>query len=172
MSRSNHPLKTVAAFNPLASVSGLFAALSSITITEQTMPELSALLASASLGSMLFFSTVIAPTVFQVLDKRAAGQFLRNMFPKYFVVNGLIALFAAVLAFRPLESALLALCAALMIGVRQFVIPIINHARDAMLTGDIAAKTRFDGWHRVSVVVNLIEMILLAVAIYLLIFGT
>ncbi|MBC8050373.1 MAG: DUF4149 domain-containing protein [Chitinophagales bacterium] len=134
------------------------------------MPELSALLVSASLGAMLFFSAVIALTVFQVLDERAAGQFLRTIFPKYFVVNGLIALFAAVLAFRPLESALLVLCAALMIGVRQFVIPIINDARDAMVTGDAAAKARFDGWHRVSVVVNLAEMVLLVIIIYLLIF--
>jgi hypothetical protein len=132
------------------------------------MPELSALLAAASLGAMLFFSAVIAPVVFQVLDERAAGQFLRTMFPKYFAVNGLIALFAAALAFRPLESGLLVLCAGLMLGVRQFVIPVINSARDAMVSGHAAAKARFDAWHRVSVVVNLAEMVLLAVVIYLL----
>lgn len=135
------------------------------------MPELSALLAAASLGAMLFFSAVIAPTVFHVLDERAAGRFLRTMFPKYFAVNGVIALLAAALAFRPLESGLLALCGALMIGVRQFVIPIINDARDAVVTGDPAAKARFDAWHRGSVAVNLVEMALLAAVIYLLLSG-
>lgn len=119
---------------------------------------------------MLFFSAVIAPAVFRVLDERAAGQFLRAMFPKYFAVNGLIALLSAALAFRPLESAILVLCAALMLGVQRFIIPVINNARDAMAAGDAAAKARFDAWHRVSVVVNLAEMALLAAVMYLLLF--
>ncbi|MDX2264852.1 MAG: DUF4149 domain-containing protein [Hyphomicrobiales bacterium] len=132
------------------------------------MPELSALLAAASLGAMLFFSAVIAPSVFQVLDEQAAGRFLRAIFPRYFAVNGLMALLAAALALRPLESGVLVLCAALMLGVRRFVIPIIKEARDAATAGDKAANARFNAWHRVSVVVNLIEMALLAAVIYIL----
>jgi len=132
------------------------------------LTELAALLAAASLGAMLFFSAVIAPTVFKALPEAEAGTFLRAMFPKYFTINGAVALVAAGLAMRPLESILLVICGIAMIGVTWGLIPVINDARDRMMAGDVAAKARFASTHRMSVVINLLEMIVLAVVIAML----
>jgi len=132
------------------------------------MPELAALTTTASLGAMLFFSSVTAPTVFRVLAEEDGGRFLRALFPQYFAVNGLLALAAGVIAARPLESMILVLCGATMLIVRFFAIPTINSARDAMLEGDARAAKRFARWHRGTVIVNTLEMIGLAIATYLL----
>jgi hypothetical protein len=99
------------------------------------MAMFAALLAAASLGATLFFSAVIAPSVFQALDEKQAGQFLRLTFPKYFAVNGFIALLAALAAFQPVASGVLLVCAVAMFAVRQFAIPVINEARDAAVAG-------------------------------------
>ncbi|MEL7048627.1 MAG: hypothetical protein AAFO75_06635, partial [Pseudomonadota bacterium] len=61
---------------------------------------------------------------------------------------------------------LFALTAALLLASRFVAVPIINKARDQMLAGDAAAKSRFDLWHRGTVVANLFEIIILAVIMY------
>lgn len=132
------------------------------------MPELAALIIAASLGSMLFFSSVTAPTVFRVLAEQDGGLFLRALFPKYFLVNGLMAIVAALIAMRPTESAILAACGSSLLIVRYYAIPRINLARDAMVAGDAQAAERFARWHRGAVVVNSLEMIALLGVIYLL----
>ncbi len=132
------------------------------------MPELAALVAAASLGAMIFFSTVIAPTIFRVLPEADAGRLLRAIFPAYFLANGGLALFAAMLAATPMESGLLALCGIAMLSVRAFAIPIINTTRDEMLAGDQSASLRFARWHGGTVMLNVIEMLALAAIIFLL----
>ena len=111
------------------------------------MPELAALVIAASLGAMVFFPSIVAPTIFRILPEDKAGLFLRAVFPNYFLINGVAALLAAAIAFRPLESGLLAACAAMMLAVRIVAIPIINNARDLMLSGDVAAKDQSNLWH-------------------------
>lgn len=132
------------------------------------MPELAALIIAASLGSMFFFSSVTAPTVFHVLSDQDAGRFLRALFPKYFLVNGFMAVAAALIAMRPTESAILAACGASLLIVRYYAIPRINLARDAMVAGDAQAADRFARWHRGAVVVNSLEMLALLGVIFLL----
>ena len=65
-------------------------------------------------------------------------------------------------------SLLLAASLGAMIAIRFTAIPVINRARDAMLAGDLAAKRTFDTWHRGTVVINLIEMIVMVVALKML----
>lgn len=114
-------------------------------------------------GSMLFFGVVIAPLVFRVLPAESAGAFLRAFFPNYYVW-GLVAavLAAAMAAFADPISLLLSLVVAgLFIYARQSLMPKINAARDASLTGDQSAKTRFERLHRSSVVINAVQLVLL-----------
>lgn len=132
------------------------------------MPELAAMIAAASLGAMIFFSAVVAPTVFKVLPDASAGQFLRALFPRYFLVNGLIAVVAGVIAWRTLESVLLVASGVLLLILRFVAVPIINAARDAMMAGQSGAASRFAVWHRSSVILNVAEMLVLSVAIWLL----
>lgn len=132
------------------------------------MPELAAMIAAASLGAMIFFSAVVAPTVFKVLPEASAGQFLRALFPRYFLVNGLVAVVAGVIAWRTVESVLLVASGVLLLILRVVVVPIINAARDAMQAGQSGAASRFAVWHRSSVILNVAEMLVLAVAVGLL----
>ena len=43
-----------------------------------------------SLGAMLFFSFVIVPVIFKILDAKNAGKFVRRIFPHYYLVNLMI----------------------------------------------------------------------------------
>ena len=45
-----------------------------------------------SLGIMLFFSFVIAPTVNKFLPKTESGPYIRKIFPIYYILNGFFAL--------------------------------------------------------------------------------
>jgi len=132
------------------------------------MPELAALIATASLGAMLFFSAFIAPTVFRALPKEHAGNFLRALFPKYFVVNGIAAVMAGLIAADVIISPVLVAAGVAMLAIHYFAIPIINDARDQMMAGVTGADKKFALWHRVSVIINVIEMVFLAMAIYIL----
>ena len=132
------------------------------------MPELAAAIAIASLGAMLFFSATIAPTVFKVLPEAHAGSFLRAVFPKYFLINGVAAVVAGLLAVELVALTILLISGATLLGIRYIAIPVVNKARDQMLTGVEMAKVRFDTWHRGIVVLNIIEMLALAVAAILL----
>lgn len=145
------------------------------------MITLAIVLAAGSLGAMLFFSAAVAPTVFQSLPPDAAGQFLRRLFPRYFVLNGIVAgaaAIAAAVAAAWVPTVLLVASAAALFGLRLVAVPAINQARDAMVAkegpagdgsaGDEAAGRRFQTLHRLTVLVNLAEMAALVAAIALL----
>ena len=39
------------------------------------------------LGMMIFFSFILAPMIFKILDPENAGKFVRKIFPYYYFVN-------------------------------------------------------------------------------------
>ena len=51
-----------------------------------------------SLGMMIFFSFVLAPMIFKILDAENAGKFVRKIFPYYYFVN-LVFLSSVILLF-------------------------------------------------------------------------
>ncbi len=119
------------------------------------------------LGAMVFLAVVVAPTVFRALDARHAGAFLRRLFPVYYVFGAGMAA-AAAIALLPVawEAALvLAVVAAGFVFARQGLMPRINAYRDAELAGDAAAKVPFARLHRLSVAINLAQMILVALVL-------
>ena len=126
-----------------------------------------AVLLGALLGSMLFFAAVVAPTVFRALPGDAAGPFLRRLFPRYYlwglalaVLCSLLAIFARV----PVPGATCGLVALLFVYARQWLVPQINRARDRQLAGDDAAGKLFRRLHLQSVLINLLQILLLAAA--------
>ena len=119
------------------------------------------------LGAMLFFPSVVAPVVFTSLPEAQAGAFLRSMFPRYYAFMIALSLIAALLflVFSD-ESAYQAAIVCLFVGVstlwvRQWLLPRINMARDAQLAGDTEAGRRFDRDHKLSVGINLLQLVLL-----------
>ena len=117
-----------------------------------------------SLGMMIFFSFVLAPMIFKILDAENAGKFVRKIFPYYYFVN-LIFLSIAVILFYLISSLsvefFITLILALSFIFAQFVLmPLINKLKDNH------QETKFKYAHGFSVVINFVQMIGL---IYLLI---
>ena len=122
------------------------------------------------LGGMVFFAFVYAPLVFIKLGTETGGRFIREVFPVYYVTMGATSVVAAVLlAFASATrgtDALAMVCIGIVFFLARFVLlPVINRNRDAGQTGDLEAKRRFDALHRVSVVVNLIQMLAVLVVL-------
>jgi len=119
------------------------------------------------LGAMLFFPSVVAPVVFTSLPEAQAGAFLRSMFPRYYAFMIALSLIAALLFLVVSdESAYKAATVCLLVGVstlwvRQWLMPRINTARDAQLAGDTEAGRRFDRDHKLSVGINMVQLVLL-----------
>jgi hypothetical protein len=122
------------------------------------------------LGGMVFFAAICAPVTFTALDAPNAAKHTRAIFPRYYLfVGGLSALGAIALALpRPAEALMMASIAAVAVGLRQVLMPKMNPWRDAELAGDAAAGQRFAAAHRFSVLVNMLQMALAAVVLYLL----
>ena len=115
-------------------------------------------------GGMVFFAFVYAPLVFIKLGTETGGQFIREVFPVYYVAMGATSIAAAVLlafasAARGVDALAMACIGIVFFLARFAMLPIINRNREAGLAGDIAAKKRFDALHRVSVIVNLAQML-------------
>jgi len=119
------------------------------------------------LGAMLFFPSVVAPVVFTSLPEAQAGAFLRSMFPRYYAFMIALSLIAALLFLvGSNQSAFLATLVCLFVGVstlwvRQWLLPRINAARDAQLAGNFETGRRFDRDHKLSVGINMVQLVLL-----------
>ena len=114
-------------------------------------------LVSIWVGSIIFFSAIIAPTVFKVLDEKSAGLFLRAFFPKYYIFGLIIGGLSLVLIFLlniPVNTILLALLIAMMAltVTSKLMIPVINAARDM---GE-AGASRFKKLHTMLNVLTLV----------------
>ena len=127
------------------------------------------------LGGMLFFSSVVAPVVFKALPEEQAGAFLRAMFPRYYsfiILLGVAACVSYALAESGRGGSVLAptvgitgLVVVSTLWVKQSLLPKINAARDAELAGDASAGASFNTMHRLSVVINMVQLLaLLAIA--------
>jgi uncharacterized membrane protein len=137
-------------------------------------------------GSILFFSFVVAPTAFRALDPQNAGLFIRGVFPRYYlfgIICGAITLAAGV-AVRAVRqewagrsAVTLAIVGAMFLTTvyaRQGLMPIIERRRDARAAAEEgteayeAAHRAFRAGHRVSVILNLGVLLLGVVAFLLL----
>ena len=118
-------------------------------------------LVSIWVGSIIFFSAIIAPTVFKVLDEKSAGLFLRAFFPKYYIFGLIMGLLSLVLIFLlsiPTNTMLLALLIVMiaLTVTSKLMIPVINAARDMGEEG----VSRFKKLHTMSVMLNVLTLII------------
>lgn len=126
--------------------------------------QLTAQLATGVLfGSMVFFAVVMAPLVFTKLPAQTAGQFIRQVFPVYYLWGMAVSGFALLMALGAnlVDVILLALVGLGFVYARQLLMPEIDRQRDAAQAGDEDAKRRFAGLHRQSVVINVVQMLVL-----------
>ena len=114
-------------------------------------------LIAISLGVMLFFSFVIAPVIFKVLDTNNAGKFVRKIFPHYYLIN-LVFLSVVVLLLLYISSVNLdfyiTLVVAILFAFSLFVLmPLINKFKDNK------EERKFKYSHALSVIINFIQII-------------
>jgi hypothetical protein len=124
--------------------------------------QLSILIHAANIGFMVMFSAVVAPTVFKVLSQKAAGAYLRKLFPRMFMFGFITSSCAALAALADSHSpnaTISALVALGFLGNAFILTPQINKYRDALLAGDTAAKAMFGRLHLVSVSVFLVQLL-------------
>ena len=111
-----------------------------------------------SLGIMLFFSFVIAPTVHKFLTKTESGPYIRKIFPIYYILNGFFAL-GSILAiaylgvFNAIFYANLAILVFFIFSY-FYLMPAINKQK----TKD---NRKFKILHGGSMTINFIQIILL-----------
>ena len=120
---------------------------------------------AALFGGMLFFSFVMAPLIFMKLPSDTAGQFIRQVFPIYYLVMACTAGTAALLltlgtySSSSLYAAVMGVITIGFLIARQVLMPRINAYRDQELAGNQAAGRAFTRLHRLSVGINLIQLI-------------
>ena len=115
------------------------------------------------LGIMLFFSFVIAPVVFTTLDDENARKFIRRIFPFYYNVNlGLSFVVLLIFLFLNkfgLDFYLILIVTILFATSNYLLMPLINKFRDEK------QDKKFKYSHFISVVINFIQMIFLAILV-------
>ena len=123
--------------------------------------QISTYMVSIVLGIMLFFSFVIAPVTFTVLDEENSRKFIRKIFPYYYNVNLVISFF--VLIFFVIQKTFslnfyLVLMVAILFALSNYILmPLINKYKDEK------QDKKFKYSHFVSVVINFIQMIFLVI---------
>ena len=125
------------------------------------LSQLSSYLTSIILGIMLFFSFVVAPVTFTVLNEESARKFIRKIFPYYYNVN-LVISFLILICFIILEAFFLnfylILTVAILFALSSYILmPLINKYRDEN------QDKKFKYSHFISVVINFIQIILLVI---------
>ena len=124
------------------------------------MYSLSLQILAACIGIIIFFSIFLAPMVFKVLNKENAGLYLRNFFPRFYLVLSLLTAIAGGLNPNSVQSGLIFFCSALFLLSRWPLTPAINNATD------LQNKKLFTVLHGTSVLI-LITQLLIMVSILL-----
>ena len=111
-----------------------------------------------SLGIMLFFSFVIAPTVHKFLPTAQSGPYIRRLFPIYYIINAALTL-GSLIAIASLEVFNIIFYANTIILVLFalcyfYLMPAINKQK-------VKTNRTFKILHGSSMVVNFIQIVLL-----------
>ena len=113
------------------------------------------------LGAMIFFSFVVAPTTFKLLDEENSRKFIRGIFPFYYLLNLTLSFVASVLFFLNQNLSihfLLMVSVSVLFAISNFILmPMINKFRDNN------EDKKFKISHFISVIINFIQLIFLVI---------
>lgn len=116
-----------------------------------TLHVAATLLVALVLGGMVFFAAMFTPLIFAKLETETASGFIRQVFPVYYRVMAALSIVAALPIWYRAEAWVMAAVAALFIAAMVALMPAINRARDA--------RRRFALLHRLSVLINLAQLV-------------
>ena len=113
------------------------------------------------LGAMIFFSFVVAPTTFKLLDEENSRKFIRGIFPFYYLLNLTFSFVASILFFLNQHLStdfLLMVSVSVLFAISNFILmPMINKFRDNN------EDKKFKISHFISVIINFIQLIFLVI---------
>ena len=113
------------------------------------------------LGTMIFFSFVVAPTTFKLLDEENSRKFIRGIFPFYYLLNLTLSFVASILFFLNQNLSidfLLMTSVSVLFAISNFILmPMINKFRDNN------EDKNFKISHFISVIINFIQLIFLVI---------
>ena len=113
------------------------------------------------LGAMIFFSFVVAPTTFKLLDEENSRKFIRGIFPFYYLLNLTLSFVASVLFFLNQNLSidfLIMVSVSILFAISNFILmPMINQFRDNN------EDKKFKISHFISVIINFIQLIFLMI---------
>lgn len=120
-----------------------------------------AILHAAIAGFMLFFMAVVPQAAFKILSAKAAGAFLRVLFPRMFLFGMALSLAASGVAVAAGAGWQLHVSLAIAAGFAVNVFgltPRVNACRDRDLEGDASAKRMFGLLHMASAAIFLAQL--------------
>ena len=113
------------------------------------------------LGAMIFFSFVVAPTTFKLLDEENSRKFIRGIFPFYYLLNLTLSFVASILFFLSQNLSvdfLLMVIVSVLFAISSFILmPMINKFRDN------SEDKKFKISHFISVIINFVQLIFLVI---------
>ena len=126
------------------------------------MLQISILLHVLIIGFMIFFMTVITPSVFNTLNEDAAGKFLRFTFPRMFLYGFILSFFAFVTAL--ISGDVIFYSVPLISGLfflfnTYAITPKINLYRDKFKVGELIFEKKFKQSHFISVFIFLCQLL-------------
>jgi len=112
-------------------------------------------------GAMIFFSFVVAPITFKLLDEENSRKFIRGIFPFYYLLNLILSLVACILFFLNQNLSidfLLMISISVLFAISNFTLmPMINKYRDNN------EDKKFKISHFISVIINFVQLIFLVI---------
>ena len=125
---------------------------------------------AALFGGMLFFSFIAAPAVHRHLPHETAAEFLRQLFPNYYMAATGACFVGAAFAAKPnwIVAVILALLGISFLYAWIFLLPRVNRARDLALEG----RATFVRLHKQSLWLNMGQIVFaLGLMLFLIVTG-
>ena len=117
---------------------------------------------SLIVGFMIFFMSVVTPSVFKTLDEINSRKFLRFIFPRMFLYGFILSFFTLLLSIyiRDQLLILISVFISILFLINTYIItPKINLYRDQFNDGIIESEKVFKRFHLISVLIFLIQLI-------------
>ena len=124
----------------------------------QTLKFLPLFLSGFISGIILYQSLIIAPSINKLLNNQDASLYLRYIWPKFFLIIGLLSLlsFTCILLFTSNQNAakILSILSAFFMIICYVAIPYMNQAKDSI------NESTFNILHSGSIILTIITLIM------------
>jgi hypothetical protein len=117
---------------------------------------------SLIVGFMIFFMSVVTPSVFKTLDEKNSRNFLRFIFPRMFLYGFILSFVTLLLSIyiRDQFLVIISVSVSIFFLINTYIItPKINFHRDQFNDGIMESEKVFKRYHLISVVIFLIQLI-------------